>query len=155
GARLDPRVVQRKEGFCSTIAKAGCFKEEFIELTQEPSSIAMGGELFRRLIERLRAKTMALPQALFCANDDLALGALFEAQQQGIEVPKQLARCGFNDGEASAYVNPSLTSVSVGRYDMGVKAAQLILKAINGEAITKKIIKTPYQINIRQSTSGK
>lgn len=155
GARMDPRVLQRKEGFCSAIAKAGCFKEEFIELTQEPSSIAMGGELFRRLVARLATQKMALPQALFCANDDLALGALFEAQRQGIEVPKQLAICGFNDVEASTYVNPSLTSVSVGRYDMGVKAAELILKAINGETITKKIIKTPYQINVRQSTSGK
>ena len=60
--------------------------------------------------------------------------------------------CGFNDTEAATYVNPSLTSVWVGRYEMGVKAAELILDAIEGRYPEQKVINTGYQIKERDST---
>ncbi len=149
GARMDPRVQQRMQGFKKALEDAGKDWKHFIATTPEPSSIAVGGELFKSLL----ASTNGVVDAIFCANDDLALGALFESQRMNIKVPENLALCGFNDIEASQFVNPSLTSVQVGRYEMGVKAAEMVIQRLNGEVVEPKIIDMGYQIKKRQSTS--
>lgn len=149
GARMDPRVQQRMQGFKKALEDAGKFQKNFIVTTPEPSSIAVGGELFKSLL----AATDGLVDAVFCANDDLALGALFESQRMNIKVPDDMALCGFNDIEASRFVNPSLTSVQVGRYEMGVKAAEMVINRLNGNADESKIVDTGYQIIKRQSTN--
>lgn len=90
--------------------------------------------------------------AIFCGNDDLALGALFESQRMNMRIPQDIAICGFNDIEAASYVNPSLTSVSVGRYEMGVKAATMIIDVLQNKPMTSKIVDMGYNIKKRQST---
>jgi len=151
GARMDPRVQQRMQGFKKALEDAGKFSKNFIVTTPEPSSIAIGGELFKSLL----ASTSGVVDAVFCVNDDLALGALFESQRMNINVPSDLAICGFNDIEASRYVNPSLTSVQVGRYEMGVKAAEMVIERLNGKMDAPKVVDMGYQIKKRQSTSHK
>lgn len=148
GARMDPRVQQRIRGYTQALAKRDLFEANLIATSPEPSSIALGGALFKSLMAANEGRI----DAVFCANDDLALGALFEAQRMNIAIPKQLAICGFNDIEAAAYVNPSLTSVAVGRYEMGVKAAELIIQALNQQPIDNKQIDMGYVIKQRDST---
>lgn len=152
GARMDSRAQQRKDGFCRALRRAERFDADYLATTNEGSSIAQGGALLKHLQQHLLEQGKAPVDALFCTNDDLALGVMFEAQRQGLRVPEDLAICGFNDIEAATYVNPSLTSVAVGRYDMGVTAAQLVLRAIAREPIANKIIKTPYSVQVREST---
>jgi LacI family gluconate utilization system Gnt-I transcriptional repressor len=149
-ARMDPRAQQRMLGFKKALEDAGKSWKNFIITTPEPSSIAIGGELFKSLL----ASTNGVVDAVFCVNDDLALGALFESQRMNINVPKDLAICGFNDIEASRFVNPSLTSVQVGRYEMGVKAAEMIIARLNGKLDEPKVVDMGYQIKKRQSTSS-
>lgn len=148
GARMDPRVQQRIRGYTQALARRDLFEANLIATSPEPSSIALGGALFKSLMAANEGRI----DAVFCANDDLALGALFEAQRMNIAIPKQLAICGFNDIEAAAYVNPSLTSVAVGRYEMGVKAAELIIQALNQQPIDNKQIDMGYVIKQRDST---
>ena len=148
GARMDARVQQRLQGFKKALEDHDKYWKNFVITTHEPSSIAVGGELFKSLI----ADTNGVVDAIFCANDDLALGALFESQRMNINVPGELAICGFNDIEASQFVNPSLTSVEVGRYEMGVKASEMIIKRLNGNDTEPKIVDMGYQIKKRQST---
>lgn len=148
GARMDPRVQQRMQGYKSALDDAGKLWKNFIVTTPEPSSIMVGGELFKSLM----ANTNGVLDAVFCANDDLALGALFESQRMNISVPRDMAICGFNDTEAATYVNPSLTSVYVGRYEMGVKAAEMLVETLNGRPLTNKIVDMGYDIKKRLST---
>lgn len=148
GARLDARVQQRIRGYTHALEQADLFETDLIATSPEPSSIALGGVLFKRLMSANQGRI----DALFCANDDLALGALFEAQRMNIAIPQQLAICGFNDIEAATYVNPSLTSVAVGRYEMGVKAAELIIQALNKQPVDNKQIDLGYVIKQRDST---
>lgn len=149
GARMDPRVQQRMQGYKSALDDAGKLWKNFIVTTPEPSSIMVGGELFKSLM----ANTNGVLDAVFCANDDLALGALFESQRMNISVPRDMAICGFNDTEAATYVNPSLTSVYVGRYEMGVKAAEMLVETLNGKTPINKIVDMGYDIKKRSSTS--
>lgn len=150
GARMDPRVQQRLQGFRAALEGADKFVPKLISTSPEPSSICLGGELFRSLMS---ASQGAL-DAVFCANDDLALGALFEAQRMNISIPSSLAICGFNDIEASTFVNPSLTSVSVGRYAMGETAARMIVSALSGNPMENKKIDLGYEIRRRESTES-
>jgi LacI family transcriptional regulator, gluconate utilization system Gnt-I transcriptional repressor len=149
GARMDSRVMQRLQGFEKALLDAGVLVPELIHISKEPSSIALGGELFKTLMSSVNRDV----GAIFCANDDLALGALFESQRMNISVPEQLSLCGFNDIEAAQFVNPSLTSVYVGRYEMGVKAAQMVIERLQGAMIDEPVVDMGYQINQRQSTS--
>lgn len=148
GARMDPRVQQRLRGVERALAQEGKLNKQLLVTTTEASSVKMGGQLFARLMAVAKGQV----DAVFCANDDLALGALFEAQRMNIQVPQDLAICGFNDIETAQYVNPSLSSVFVGRYEMGVKAAELIIQVLTNQPIASKQVDMGYEIRTRMST---
>jgi LacI family transcriptional regulator, gluconate utilization system Gnt-I transcriptional repressor len=149
GARMDPRAQQRLAGFKTALEEFGKYRKNVIITTHEPSSIRAGGTLFKSVMACSGGKA----DAVFCANDDLALGALFESQRMKIKVPEELALCGFNDIEAAQYVNPSLTSVSVGLYEMGKKAAEMVIDRLGGKSMEKNVIDTGYEIKRRESTA--
>lgn len=150
GARMDPRVQQRMQGYKAAMEQAGKSWQGLLMTTPEPSSIELGGELLKSLL----AETDGALDAVFCCNDDLALGALFESQRMNIRVPTQLAICGFNDIEASQFVNPSLTSVRTPRYEMGVTATEMIVRVLAGEDIKEKTINTGFELKLRDSTKN-
>ncbi|MCP8897939.1 LacI family DNA-binding transcriptional regulator [Gilvimarinus xylanilyticus] len=149
GARMDTRVQQRMNGFMAALQERDRLDSKLIVTTPQPSSIALGGELLRSVISASGGKV----DGIFCCNDDLAMGALFESQRMNIQVPSQLALCGFNDFEASAYINPSLTSVHVPRFEMGVKAAQMILDQLQERVPANRQVDIGYEIVMRQSTA--
>jgi DNA-binding LacI/PurR family transcriptional regulator len=65
--------------------------------------------------------------AVLCSNDVIALGALQAAKRIGRSVPEQLAVVGFDDFDFARYVEPALTTVALPVYDMGKRAAELLL----------------------------
>ena len=70
---------------------------------------------------------------IFYANDDLALGGLFYAMAEGINVPNDLALMGFNGIGIGKATPLPLSSIETPRYEMGVQAADLLLKAQSEE----------------------
>lgn len=148
GARMDVRAQQRLQGYRRAMIQAGRLADRLIVTSPRPSSMAMGAELFRGLMVQADGAC----DAIFCVNDDLALGALFECQRMHLAVPEAIAICGFNDIEAAARVNPPLTSVYVPRYDMGVRAAEMIVQSIRGEAPAERCVDCGYQLKMREST---
>src|SRR5690606_8302026 len=149
GARMDTRVQQRMAGFRQALEQQDCYFQPLFVTTPEPSSIVLGGEMLRSVMSAGKGAV----DAIFCCNDDLALGALYESQRMNIRVPDELALCGFNDFEISACVNPSLTSVHVPRYEMGATAAKMILDVLDGKDIGSKKVDIGYEIRMRQSTA--
>lgn len=67
------------------------------------------------------------PTAVVCANDVLALGSLQAAKQVGRRIPNGLAIIGFDDVEFAQHVEPPLTTLALPGYDMGRRAAELLL----------------------------
>lgn len=126
GARMDPRAQARIAGYRAALAAEGLDDPRRMVTTQHPSSVGMGGQLLADLLA-------AAPDtdAVFCGNDDLAAGALFEAQRRGINVPDELGICGFNDLEMSRHMVPPLTSVATPRYEIGRGAIELIRAALD------------------------
>lgn len=73
------------------------------------------------------------PTAIFTANDMLAVGAIYAANDRGLEVPDDLAIVGFDDQPMARIIRPSMTTITYPTYQMGVEAARILLQQINGE----------------------
>ena len=146
-ARLDPRSNRRMAGFCAVMAEAGLDDDSLVVQTKAPSSVAMGCELLRQIMAQ-RPDV----DAVFCNNDDVALGALFESQRMGIKVPEQLGIAGFHDFEMMASAEPPITSMATERYEMGVAAMDMIAKTIAGEPPEQKVVDLGFHLCPRAST---
>ena len=72
------------------------------------------------------------PDAVFCANDLMAIGALDVAHELGLEVPKDIAVVGFDDVDAATIVTPRLTTVRNPSYETGCTAGDLLLSRTSG-----------------------
>jgi LacI family transcriptional regulator len=67
------------------------------------------------------------PTAIFCANDLMAMGALEAAAQRGLRVPEDLSIMGYDDQELARYTNPPLSTLVLPNYEMGRRAAELLI----------------------------
>ena len=148
GARMDPRVQRRLEGYRDAMKAASLFDPRVIVTTPVPTSVTLGGTLFADLLSR--APDI---DAVFCINDDLALGVLFECQRRQISVPEDMAIVGFNDLEFMASAVPSLTSVRTNRYEMGRSAVTMVTAAIEGSRPPESVVNLGFELMIRQSSS--
>ncbi|WP_130618888.1 LacI family DNA-binding transcriptional regulator [Dyella amyloliquefaciens] len=70
------------------------------------------------------------PTAIFAANDDMAAGVIWAANEAGLLVPRDLSVCGFDDTPMSRQIWPSLTTIHQPCRDMGRIAANQLLRAI-------------------------
>ncbi len=95
------------------------------------------------------------PDAVFCFNDLLALGALRTLAEAGLRVPDDVAVVGFDDNEDGRFHSPSLTTVSPDKEWLADNAVSLLLDRIagTGEA-ARRDLTVPYTLEIRQSTVG-
>jgi LacI family transcriptional regulator len=91
------------------------------------------------------------PDALFCASDSLAVGALDAAQRRGLRVPDDLALIGFDNRVFAAHQRPPLTTVALPLYEMGELAAGLLLAGIRKQAPEAQIHRVPCTLIQRQS----
>lgn len=148
GARMDPRVQRRLEGYRDAMKAAGLYDPRLIITTPVPTSVSMGGMLFADLLTLVPDM-----DAVFCVNDDIALGVLFECQRRQIAVPDDMAIVGFNDLEFMAAAVPPLTSVRTNRYEMGRNAISMVMAAIDGERPEAPVIDLGFQLMVRGSSS--
>lgn len=148
GARMDPRVQRRFEGYRDAMKAASLYDPNLIVTTSVPTTVTLGGTLFADLVAR--APDI---DAVFCVNDDLALGVLFECQRRRITVPRDLAIVGFNDLEFMASAVPSLTSVRTNRYEMGRHAVTMVIDAIEGRRPEVPVLDLGFQLMVRESST--
>jgi LacI family transcriptional regulator len=73
------------------------------------------------------------PRAVFCANDQIAIGALHEALRRGLSVPGDIAIAGFDDIDAASMVQPRLTTVHNSPDELGARCGELLLSRMTGE----------------------
>lgn len=96
-----------------------------------------------------------LPDAIFCANDTTALSIIMTLKNKGIRVPGDIAVVGFSNEPFSELVTPSITTIKQPGYEMGMKAAELLIDEIKGK-ITPADYRTyvmPTELIIRESSS--
>jgi LacI family gluconate utilization system Gnt-I transcriptional repressor len=146
GAQLDERTLRRAEGYRKAMADAGLADSRLEIMVPDPSTIALGAELLGRMLAQVPDC-----DAIFCCNDDLAHGAIYQCQRRGIDVPGQLAICGFNDLPASAWMKPALTTVGTPRYKIGFEAATMLRATIRGERPAHAHLDLGFTLMARES----
>ncbi|WP_428774532.1 gluconate operon transcriptional repressor GntR [Vibrio sp.] len=124
-ARMDQRTRLKMQGYTQALQQAGL--EPITLQTEDASSFTLGSKLLEQLIEHY-------PDAdgIICTNDDLAIGAVYECQRRGIQIPQQMAIAGFHGHDISRAMNPRLTTVVTPREQIGAIAAQQLIERLAG-----------------------
>lgn len=118
----DFRAQQRAHGYADAMRAAG------LEPDIEASSLTDEFEAGVQILERLALEPPAhRPQAVIFASDNMAAGAILEASSRGIRFPEDVAVAGFGDAPIAARLHPALTTVRPEPYQIGLKAAQLVM----------------------------
>ncbi len=94
------------------------------------------------------------PDAVFCVNDLTATGVLKVMKKMGIKVPDDVSVAGFTDGLVATVTDPPLTTVSQHGFDLGKKAAEILLDRIrSGIEIKPPVLEIiPTTLVVREST---
>ncbi len=148
-AQLDPRTLQRAQGYRDCLEMAGLYDATLEWHNPAPSSMKVGNTMFEQILS-VRPRV----DAIFFCNDDLAQGGLLAALRLGIKVPRQLAIAGFNDLPGSAEFLPSLTTVRTPRWEIGVRAAKILLQLMRGEPVAEPNVDLGFELLVRQSTAA-
>ena len=91
--------------------------------------------------------------AIVCGQDILAIGALLEAQNQGIKIPIKISIIGFDDLELTRHMFPSLSTIHIDSVNMWSKAARHLIKQIQKEKNLPKKILVDFKLIVRNSTT--
>ncbi|ACS84082.1 gluconate operon transcriptional repressor GntR [Musicola paradisiaca] len=144
GARLDERTLMKQQGYEQAMQAAGLRCHSV--MIENPSSYTIGGDLFRRA----RVEYPAM-DSVFCTNDDLAIGAMFECQRQGIRVPEEIGIAGFHGHDIGQVTVPRLTSILTPRERIGETGATQLLARLNGETVEHPIVDVGFSIQQGES----
>lgn len=93
------------------------------------------------------------PTVVFCANDDMAIGAIRAVDQSGLNVPQDISVIGFDDSLFVSYLNPPLTTVHKPLKKICQKGTQLLLSLINGQKPEQHLYRLTTSLKIRQSVA--
>jgi LacI family transcriptional regulator len=101
---------------------------------------------FKRLAEH-----KALPDVIFSANDQVALGAYDAMREMKIPYPARIGMVAFSHHEVANIITPSLTIINVDPKDLGRKAAELMLRHIEDKRLKPSTVLIPAEIEIGRS----
>jgi LacI family transcriptional regulator len=118
---------ERLRGYRDALLSLGIERSDALEL---------GGDFSEESGYRAGQCLLALeprPTAVFAANDSMAIGCLFALREAGAEVPGDVALAGFDDIPIARYITPSLSSVHVPIAELGTRAMERLLHAVESK----------------------
>ncbi|MDG6099231.1 LacI family transcriptional regulator [Alteromonas sp. ZYF713] len=135
-----PEFQSRYEGFLSALDKQNSH-HQYDAISSEEAGI----EAAKHLLET----TSALPDAIVCAADIIAVGVLQQLKEAGIRVPEDVAVVGFDNIQLAAFTTPGLTTVQQNTAQAGEKLVENLLLAIDGHPTDDHLL--PTNLVVRQS----
>lgn len=148
-------IIEGKEGFRSTQER----KEGYLEALLE-SNIPIRGEYIVKGDYTIRSGYLAMqkllslsqrPTAVFCSNDDMAIGAMNAVFGSGLSVPDDVSIIGFDDIDLAKYTFPSLTTIKRPVELISIKGTKKLLSLIKNPEKKGETIYVPTQLVERNS----
>ncbi|THE11124.1 LacI family DNA-binding transcriptional regulator [Enterococcus hirae] len=139
---IDPRIFS----FQQLLAEKETLSGRIIEAD---FSVEAGYQAVRTLLEE------EVPDALFGANDALAIGALKAIKEKGLNVPDDISVIGFNDISVAKYVSPALSTVKVYTEWMGELAVETLSQMLKMASPVSRKITIETELILRESTKKK
>lgn len=96
--------------------------------------------------------TQTFPDGIFAVNDPVAIGAIQALRAEGLSVPTQVAVMGFSSSHWGDWVSPPLSSVRQPTIQMGVEAANLLLKHLQRSGVIVNQVNLEGELVIRTSS---
>jgi len=93
------------------------------------------------------------PTAIFCFNDEMAIGVIETAKHGGLNIPRDLSVIGFDDIRFARYTDPPMTTVAQPMREIGEGTVRLLLQILNGKTTAPESITLPHQLTIRSSSA--
>jgi len=141
------RSRDRIAGYLEALKALGQEQDERL-MIETSRGLAAGAEAVARIIQ-----SVPDADALFCAGDVLAAGALFECQRRRWAVPGRIAIASFDDVDLLRHVAPSVTTLRLPRYDIGERSAQMLLSRImdGADHLRGSVVDLKFEIIQRES----
>lgn len=137
----------RLAGYKDALAEAGLpFDPDYV--VQGQFTFGSGVLAARELFSRPQA-----PTAIFAANDDMAAGVMWAANERGLKVPRDLSVCGFDDTPLATQLWPPLTTVRQPSREMGKLATLQLMEVLRGRG-DGLMLQVPYTLQMRESTAA-
>ena len=153
-AYVSPKVADRNclayirmEGFRAALSEAGLLREELIVLEGSSTDPSAGEEAYYLLKARGE-----LPTAVVAYNDTMAIGVLWAAVKDGLEVPGDLSIVGMDDLKVASSISPSLTTVRMPLEEIGREAVGMILAQWEDPLREPECRILPVRLVVREST---
>jgi LacI family repressor for deo operon, udp, cdd, tsx, nupC, and nupG len=141
-----PSSSERLQGYRDALASAGLsFDPELV--VQAGYDAITGMEAGRTLLQRKER-----PTAIFCFDDDTAIGVMKLYQQQGFMIPQDVSIMGFDDIHYAEFVTPALTTVHQPLEEIGKTCINLLLQQLAGKTVAPGRQFLPFELMIRGST---
>lgn len=145
GLARNPRASERQLGYRDALEELG--------LPFDPRAMIGVSRGFAGGAEAMAYIEKHLPQtdALFCAGDVLAAGALFDCDRRGWAVPGRLALASFDDLDLMRHVNPAITALRLPRYEIGRRSAEMLLDRLLDHELPVRSVDLGFEIVQRSS----
>lgn len=147
GPRVHAVTTERFEGYLKGLEDVGLEHDPRLVYESEDFTMDSGSHGVTRLL----AEGVSF-DAVMAATDVLAIGALRELRGNSIDVPGQVRVVGFDNIPLAGIVQPALTTISQPIFQMGVKAAELLVERINDSEAEPVQIVLPCEFVEREST---
>jgi LacI family transcriptional regulator, repressor for deo operon, udp, cdd, tsx, nupC, and nupG len=139
----------RTRGYRDAHAARGLTVDESLVVTTRRFHRASGAEAMAALLKHPQGP----PDAVFCYNDLVALGAIRTLLTNGVRIPDDIAVVGFDDIEAGRYNTPTLTTISPDKTKIAELAVdRLIARLDNQDDTAPEELWAPYELMVREST---
>jgi LacI family transcriptional regulator len=152
---------ERLEGFRQALRGAGLavdpetirpYPLEVNAAKRQPYGHVMGAIDIGEIQTRALLERHPEVDAIVCFNDLIAIGAIRACQALRISVPEQVAVLGFDNILMGELITPSLTTLSISKYEMGARAAEMIIQKNECAAPLEKLT-LHYELVVRASTA--
>ncbi|MEV4464324.1 LacI family DNA-binding transcriptional regulator [Micromonospora echinofusca] len=153
GSQRTPEGVSarlRLAGYTAALADAGLAHDERLVAPATAWHRADGAAAMRGLLA-----SGVRPDAVFCFNDTLALGALRALHEEGLRVPEDVAVAGFDDIEDGRFSVPTLSTIAPDKERIARLAVELLAGRIDGDRTAPpRELSAPWTLTPRESTQG-
>jgi LacI family transcriptional regulator len=148
-------LIEGKEGFKSTYERKEGYMKALINhnipihkdyMVEGKYDMESGYWSMKQLLNHTN-----VPTAVFCSNDDMAVGAIKAIVEEGLKVPEDISIIGFDDNVFSSFLSPALTTVKKPIEDISIMGTTKLLKLIAGENLERETIYVPTELKIRET----
>lgn len=145
GLKNNPHTIERLAGYHNALQAAELSVETSWQI--EGDFTLLSGWQAAQTLMQLEER----PTALFCMNDEMAIGAIKAFKENNVSVPDEFSVTGFDDLSFASYCAPALTTIRQPAMNMGLKAAEVLFQMIEGQVEQQSEYLLPFELVVRDS----